>query len=451
MILSFAVLLLALAVGCAVVWHYAGLGRLRPRWAAMSLGVGAGILFGLGGTSILWFLASLGVPAMRTGVLAIEIGVLAWAVIAIRRAAAGEPAPAPRRLPWNWTAAVSLAVALVVLTLVEASAWEANPQGNWDAWTVWNLRARYLAGAGEIAARAWSPLLSESHPEYPLLLSGAVARCWALGGNTAAEVPIAISYLFLIALIAAATGAVALWRGASSGLMAGVVLLCTPALAAESSSQYADVPLAAYFVCAVGFAVLEKPLWAGVMAGMAAWTKDEGAFFCGVLLVAMAIFRRRDLVSAGLGLLPGALVYAGFKLGLAPHVSAAAGPGILGRLFAFQRYPAVAMGVVRHFGSLGVGWFHPLLPLGVFGAGTGLRKEGREQAWFPTIVAALLLAGYLAVVTGTANELQWQIDTAMGRLLVHWWPLAVIAAMGWFRSAEETGVLEGRGKERRRR
>ena len=57
-----------------------------------------------------------------------------------------------------------------------SGAWENNPQGNWDAWSIWNLRARFLAAGGIVAHRAWSPLLSSTHPEYPLLTSAFVAR-----------------------------------------------------------------------------------------------------------------------------------------------------------------------------------------------------------------------------------------------------------------------------------
>ena len=62
-------------------------------------------------------------------------------------------------------------------------------------------------------------------------------------------------------------------------------LASTGAMVHEVASQYADVPLAAYLSGAVVFLLVDRPLWAGVLAGLAAWTKDEGAMFCALLLV----------------------------------------------------------------------------------------------------------------------------------------------------------------------
>ncbi len=35
----------------------------------------------------------------------------------------------------------------------------------------------------------------------------------------------------------------------------------------------------------------------------------------------------------------------------------------------------------------------------------------------------------------------WQTNTAAGRLVVQWWPLAVIAMITWLRPAEELTAL----------
>jgi hypothetical protein len=440
--IGLAAMALAAVLGAATIWRYAGLRVLRPRWAAWLLAFGAGTAFGLGATSILWLLAASAAPSARLGVLAIEIGALGWMGFAIRREGAATDATtasAPRA-PGVAVAAALLAVAVAAVVAQQAPGWQANPQGGWDAWSIWNLRAKFLAAPDGLAARAWSPLLSATHPEYPLLTAGAIGRAWGLGGGATPDAPIALSLLFFLSLLASTTGAIAAWRGPASGLLAGLALAGTPALSMQAVSQYADVPLAAYFAAAIGFAMLDRPLWAGVFAGMAAWTKDEGALFCAVLVAAFALLRRGGLARLAVGLAPAAAVYTAFKLLLAPHLSTHTGSGALARLFDVQRYSAVAAGAARDFWGLGLGWYHPILPLAVFAAALGLRKEAREQAWLCTAAAGLTLAGYLAFVTATPDNLQWQIDTALGRLFVQWWPLAVFAVMAWTRSPEETVV-----------
>jgi hypothetical protein len=453
-ILSFAALLLAAAIGCAVLWRFAGLSALRPRWAAAALAFGAGTACGLGATSVLWFLATLALPGARLPVvLGSEAAAVAAAVVILRRRPGVPPQAASLpRWEWTWILACAVLAALVASTMTMASAWEANPQGNWDAWSIWNLRAKYLAGESGVAARAWSPMLVDTHPEYPLLLSGTVARAWAIGSNRAAEVPMAAGFLFFLSLTAAATGGVALARGSSSGLMTGLVLLCTPGLTVLPPAQYADVPLAAYLVCAVVFVLLDRPLWAGLFAGMAAWTKDEGALFCAVLVAAVAIFRRREVPRLLMGVAPGALLYATFKLLLAPQLGAHGGPGVAARLLDVQRWGLVFLSVAKFFAGLGAGWFHPALPLAAYGFGTGLRQDRRDQAWLCTTIALATLGGYVAVLLTTRMDLPWQINTALDRLLAQWWPLAVVAAMAWVRSAEEAApVVEAPVKSRDRR
>src|SRR5206468_645905 len=100
--------------------------------------------------------------------------------------------------PWLMGA---LILALLIATGAMSTVWEANPHGSWDAWSIWNVRAKFLA-SGDSPQRAWSPALDWTHPEYPLLVSGVVARAWAQAGSMGPEAPIAASYLFFLALLA---------------------------------------------------------------------------------------------------------------------------------------------------------------------------------------------------------------------------------------------------------
>ena len=125
---------------------------------------------------------------------------------------------------------------IVVLALGVAGmskGFDDNPNGQWDAWSIWNLRAKLLSSSHP--SHAWSPLLTNTHPEYPLLVSGAVA----VSGSATA-----VAILFFTSLIAMVTGGIAIARGPLAGLIAGLTLATTGALLHEVPSQYADVPLA---------------------------------------------------------------------------------------------------------------------------------------------------------------------------------------------------------------
>ena len=142
------------------------------------------------------------------------------------------------------------------------------------------LRARMLASPGALFQRAWSPLLGATHPEYPLLTSAFIARCWVYGGGATPEsVPLITAVIFFLALCAIAVGGVARMRSEALGIVYGLILASTPALVHETTAQYADVPVACYFLGAVLFTAIGQPVLAGLFAGFAAWTKDEGLLF----------------------------------------------------------------------------------------------------------------------------------------------------------------------------
>jgi hypothetical protein len=319
-----------------------------------------------------------------------------------------------------------------IATAAIAAAWESNPQGNWDAWAIWNLRARFLASEPGLAARAWSPLLGPiTHPEYPLLVSGLVGRSWAFGRSISTAVPEAASYIFFLALLAMMAGGVAALRGPVLGLLSALALAASPALVHEVPAQYADVPLACYIAGAVVFALLEQPAIAGILAGFALWTKDEGALFLIVFAAALLVFRRRMFWRAAVGALPVLALFLLFKEGLArgnaSSLLTASLPGAWQRLNTLSRYGTIAAAFGREFANFGVGWYHPLLPLGAASLAFRFDATRRRDAAMAGLVALAMLAGYFGIYAITANDLNWQLQTSLGRLLVQVWPLVLLA------------------------
>ena len=436
---------LAVALGCALVSRSANLTRLEPHWAAALLIFGAGTAVGIGLTSVLFLLTLLLIPASPGLVMWVEIGALTWVSYDLFRRADSGPSSEPRRrFPLNAVLMSALILAMLLVIGAMSGAWKNNPQGNWDAWAIWNLRARFLAAGGSLAPRAWSPLLSFTHPEYPLLTSAFVARSWTYSHSMSNEVPIAVSCLFFLALISIATGGMAVWRSSTLGLLLGVSII-TPTLAHMAPDQYADLPLACYFAGALMLALLDRPRLAGLLAGLAAWTKDEGLLFAVVFLAAAAIFRRRQLPRLLAGAALGGVLVVFFKTTLArgnTSLLTASVPLVAEHLSDPVRYRQVLVAIGTEFCNMASGWYHPLLPALVLALTLRFDPQRRRDVLFCSFIALLLFVGYFAVYLVTPNDLPWQLRTSLSRLYLQFWPILLLAIWSALRTPESTATMK---------
>jgi len=437
----------AILLGCLLVNRFAGLSVVRPAWARWSLICGAGAAVGIGLTSVLFFFCG-SLLGMRAAALGIEVAVLAWAGYEVfrRRAPAPQPAKKKQTPLLVYIAAIGLLVALAMATAAIATSWDANPQGDWDAWAIWNLRARFLASGGALAQRAWSPVLGRStHAEYPLLLSSFVARSWAFSHSFSTAVPAATSYAFFLALIALVAGGIAALRGPVLGLLAALALASTPALLHQVPSQYADMPLACYFAGAIVFALLDRPILAGIFAGCAAWTKDEGVLFLAVILAVTAALKRRAVLATLAGAAPAAAVAVIFKMWLArgnAGLLSTSLPGAGKRLADAGRYGVTLAAFGREFTGMGVGWYHPVLPLIALAVVLRFDRERRRDAAYCGALVGFLLLGYFGVYILTNNDLTWLLQSSLNRVLVQVWPVLVLAGFVALRVPQSAVIVK---------
>ncbi|HZU26981.1 MAG TPA: hypothetical protein VFA04_15755 [Bryobacteraceae bacterium] len=432
----------AVALGCALVLGFSRLGNLRPPWAGAALVFGVGAAGGMGLTSCIYFVCRLIVPGVPWLGLTIEIILFAlaiWNLRRTRRDPGSEPEP-PRRIPFfPVLACVSLFV-LAMGTAAIAASWDNNPAGDWDAWAIWNLRARFLAAPDGLIQRAWSPQLHGSHPEYPLLTSGFIARCWAYGGGaTSQSVPMATAYLFYLAICAVGTAGVARVRSVGLGLLYGLILASTPVFIHEATTQYADVPLACYMLGAVVLATSDQPIVAGLFAGFGAWTKDEGLLFLVVFFVAMALLRRTGLLRGAIGAAAPVAIVLVFKLVLAQGTAslpARAAAGLGPRLADFHRYTFAFGSLAGAFAAMGANLYHPIYPMIAAAALLRFERTQRRLTLFAGLLAAAMLAGYFAVYIVAPDDIGWLIGTTVNRLIVQVWPLLLLTLFMALRTPE---------------
>ena len=88
-----------------------------------------------------------------------------------------------------------------VLLLIAWPAWiDTNlyPMGGWDAWSSWNLKAKFIFLGGERWKDMFSPVLWRSSPHYPLLLPLMNVWGWSFTGLTDPRIPMLTSMVFTI-------------------------------------------------------------------------------------------------------------------------------------------------------------------------------------------------------------------------------------------------------------
>ena len=440
---------LAVLIGAALVlllWP-APLRASMRILAASSMGVGAG--FGI--CSSLYFLWLIIVGPKILGLAILDVAILAAAAAIFMWKARRHPAldtnppqgPTPAWLTGSLLAAAALAILVFVLSSLR------NPDGGWDAFAIWNLRARFLERGGEWWRDAFSAKIPWTHPDYPLLLPGLVAMTFAFSGSESTLGPVSIAFLFLVATAGVLVATLALLRGRTQAVLAEILLLSTSAFILLSGYQYADVPLSFYILATLAALCLQDEyrgtpglsVLAGALAGFAAWMKNEGMLFAAVVVVARAVSlirfegvkpAARQMSAFLAGMLPPLVVLAVFKIGFAPPndlLTPHAQTSLAGNLVNAGRYWTVLVAFVQQAIAMG-GFIVPIVL--VLAAYLYLVKPAVEEkqmvtAWTLVLTLGFMLAGDFGVYQLLSYALDFQLKTSLDRVLLQLWPAAVLA------------------------
>jgi hypothetical protein len=430
--------------------------RDRCAWG-VALPVAIGVT--AGASSVMFWLLLIAPIESRAHLVAIDaIGwmgvttILAWRTFArdasfsAARTAASVSASDARRVPVDVWLAAGLALAFAGVAVVRMAASAATlPHGEWDAWAMWNARARAIAigypSAWHAAVRAMP------HPDYPLLIPVFIARLWVELGRDTVAVPMATAAAFGAATVIVAACSVGQRHGAARGWLTAAILLASPAFLTAVVSQYADVPLAFYWLAA--FVACDqairsrRPIWwatAGATLALAAWTKNEGIAMLALAGVTMGVYaigsrapgRAARVTWLVAGALPAIVAVASFRY-LMPgpsylfsHLSFA---DVIARVRSLARWRTVAAAMGREI-WLGGATYIGILPLTVVIAIT----LGRPRHWPRAVVAAAICtAGMLAVDASVylllSPNLVWHLSTSVDRVIVQLTPTIVWALL----------------------
>lgn len=369
--------------------------------------------------------------------------VLAGVLLLWRAGEAGRtqrPKPAPAWLAATFASACALAAALFVEHALRF------PDGGWDAWMIWNLRARSIARAGAAFRSAFSPeLVFWAHQDYPWMLPGMVAQGFLASGTESPAVPVAIAGALAALAVGLLVAALGHLRGMQWGLLGGLALVSTPCFVTFAANQQSDVPMGTMLLLATVLLALaledeRRPAklfaLAGLSASMAAWTKNEGALYTLALAAALLLqgpgaprdrARAAGLFLAGAAPIGALLAY--FKLAMA-HTNDllhyTSGPTALQRATDLHRWGELGLAWLRrlvYFQNWGLWLLALVAALALF-----VRKPPASSR---VILTALALAycAYVPMYILQPHPLLWFFRASIDRLFMHLWPSAILATL----------------------
>jgi len=357
-----------------------------------------------------------------------------------------EPPAPTRTVAFDRVATLALVAALAVHARVWILKYQDEPMGFWDSFAIWNLKARFFfLESGEHWRRAFVETIAWSHTDYPLLLPLNVARLWTYAADSNPIYPAILSVLFALLAASVLFGAIRSVRGGPMAFLAVLALFATPQFTKQVTWQLADIPTAFFLAASLAFVLVALRsdelnasglVIAGLLAGAAAWTKNEGLLFSVAILMSAALSGKNR---GGRGMLDRALPFAGglavplllifaVKLGVGGANDLAADLSVesLGRLFEFARHRAIVVSFAQTL--VLVAGAPLLLILAGLCAWWALssRPKPRVRIFPAALALALQVAGYYLVYLITERDLAWHLATSNLRLFLQLWPSVLL-------------------------
>jgi hypothetical protein len=318
-----------------------------------------------------------------------------------------------------------------------------RPFGNFDAYAIWNLRARSLLLVNpETWPQAFSPLLSwKAHADYPLLWPITLLRAWQELGSQWPQAGQTQAIGFGLACAGLMFTGLLRLRGLGQATLGTLLLVSMPWFITYNVFQQADGPLAYFYLIVIlllyKYEQNNNPAiltLAGLGAGLAGWTKNDGlVFILAVWIYLLVRFGRRPfgkslggLVPFGVGVLLPLVTILIFKVRLAPEgdlLGTQTLAQMLAKMIDPTRWGLILAAIGAALPTLG-GWSWPAaaaIPL--YGLLAGKAPGGR--GFWLWLALGLTLAGYVAVYLVTPHDLAWHLQYSLARLLFHLLPASL--------------------------
>ena len=361
-----------------------------------------------------------------------------------------EPAPLPEPEPWRergvrWLGAGAFAAVLAIWLAHGLDIAVIVPAGGWDAFSIWNQRARFFYLCPEEWTRAFDPGLEFLHPEYPNLLPSLIVYGWLPEGRCVSLSPVAAALLTHVCKLLLIVGFTqAAYPRSGWPWVFGIFFALIPQeWSQEGAWEYADRPLAMFWLAGIGCLALaarqrRQPwlLLAGLFWGAAGFCKDEGKAALVLLAIGATLATIWSLCREGgrralgnvallaLGLVPG---LASLKLQYTynPTHTKLIELMTIAPLFDTSRTAVIGQILRNWLDHPSWGWMWWICAAALATLWPWLR---RRELWLLWIFPAAQLLVYLVIFQLTPLPLEWHLDSAMPRLLFQIGPIFFLAA-----------------------
>jgi hypothetical protein len=349
-----------------------------------------------------------------------------------------------------WFALLSVGIVIFIVNLM-TTAFQ-FPHGGMDAWMNWNVVSRFIALGGDDWENTF--LRSLGHPDYPLFMTITNALTWVFTRNDTVWGPIVFHFLLSLFTAGLLFSLVSALKDTTQAALAGILFMTQTFIAGHSMSQLADFPLA-YFILGTGGVTLlyikrsqtQYALLAGFLAGLAAWTKNEGLVTVGSFTLVWFILGLQKGWESFKGYLAGLAfpltVVVLFKVFLAPpNDLASSARNILGLATDSGRIALILKEAAKTLWNFNESPIHLIGLIIVYGVIIGKSRLRPAGLWLLGFVIFIQLSAYFAVYLITPHDLEWHLRTSLSRLYMHMFPLVLLCFFAWIRSPQELASKE---------
>jgi hypothetical protein len=326
-----------------------------------------------------------------------------------------------------------------------------EPHGAWDAWAIWNLRARYIFFGGQEWKNVFFVQNLWSHPDYPLLLPSFIASFWTILNNSTKMVPALTAFSFYISTVALFFSSLWKSRGINHALVGSTLFVSAIEFINVSSDQYADVPLSFYFLASCVLLYITETendqnlllYLLGFVAGLAVWDKNEGISFVISLLFVKLLFillaSRKSQINAKSflqlikimgGMLIPLIIVEIYKISFPFTNDLIGGQSftlIISKITDFGRYNQIFNALWGQFINFG-GWNYslgmfPILFVYSLIVGKSYLNQSENIAFTKLfLILGITFLQYMCIYLITPYDLAWHLSTSVNRLVVQLFP-----------------------------
>jgi len=166
--------------------------------------------------------------------------------------------------------------------------------GGWDAWSTWNLKAKFLFFGAENWDHLFSPLLWRTSPHYPLLLPLINVWGWLFLTDPIWKIPIMTSFLYTFFTVGLLYTSIRTLMRSWTAFIPVIVLLSMPYFLKMALSQYCDIVVSFYLLASILCLFQAKvenckisSLLSGLFLGFLSFSKSEG-LMAALLIIALS-------------------------------------------------------------------------------------------------------------------------------------------------------------------